>query len=190
MTARPLLTETDYEFAAKSLGVPIAAVKAVALVESRGSGFLANGEPKILFERHKFSQWTDGKYDKTHPDISNPNWGGYGPESAQHKRLQRAVALDRDAALKSTSFGLFQILGENYRECGFSTVQGFVNAMYAGEPDQLEALTNFIKSNPKMWQALKDKNWTGFARRYNGSQFAKNNYHTKLERAYLNFGGR
>lgn len=189
MIERAKLTEPDFKAASSKLGVPVATVQAVAAVESRGAGFLSNGEPKILFERHKFSLHTGGKFDKSHPDISNPVAGGYGPESAQHKKLQRAVSLDRDAALKSASWGMFQILGENYRQAGFSTLQGFVNAMYAGEPEHLQALVNFIKADKKMWDALKNKDWAGFARRYNGPAYKKYNYDTKLERAYLNFGG-
>ena len=84
------LTEQDWQKAADALGVPVAAIKAVAEVEAPGSGFLASGEPRILFERHKFSRHTGGKYDASHPGISNPKRGGYGKESAQHARLQEA----------------------------------------------------------------------------------------------------
>ncbi|AZA64465.1 DUF3380 domain-containing protein [Chryseobacterium carnipullorum] len=56
------LTEQDYINAAKELGCEVAAIKAVAEVESRGSGFLSSGEPKILFERHRFYKYTNGKY--------------------------------------------------------------------------------------------------------------------------------
>ena len=50
----PSLTEADYAAAAGRLGCSVAAIKAVAKVESKGSGFLPSGEPRILFERHVF----------------------------------------------------------------------------------------------------------------------------------------
>lgn len=48
------LTETDYEEAAALIGVKKAAIKAVAAVEAAGDGFLSDGRPKILYERHIF----------------------------------------------------------------------------------------------------------------------------------------
>ena len=99
------LTEQDFKNAAKELNCEIAAIKAVAEVESKSDGFLPTDEPVILFERHIFSKLTKGLFDKSHPNISNPTPGGYGTVSQQHKRLQAAVALDRNAALMSASWG-------------------------------------------------------------------------------------
>lgn len=181
---KPRLTEEDFKAAAQSLGVPVAAIKAVAEVEAPGPGFLPSGEPRILFERHKFHRHTNGRYDRTHPNISNPRWGGYGKESAQHGRLQQAVALEREAALKSASWGKFQILGENFAQAGFATLQGFINAMYASEADQLEAFVNFIRADPNLHKALKNRDWRNFARIYNGSAYAVHGYHTRLAAAY------
>src|SRR5690554_4118721 len=47
-----LLGEDDIIRAAQALGVEPAAIKAVNEVESRGRGFLPDGRPVILFERH------------------------------------------------------------------------------------------------------------------------------------------
>ncbi|NJM92326.1 MAG: N-acetylmuramidase family protein [Rhodospirillaceae bacterium] len=74
---------------------------------------MPNRRPKILFERHIFHQRTNGKFDATHPDISHPKWGEYGKASAQYDRLGRAMALDRQAALESASWGLPQVMGFN-----------------------------------------------------------------------------
>lgn len=65
------LTEQGYIDAAKELGCEVAAIKAVAEVESRGLGFLPTGEPKILFECHRFFKYTYGKYAISNPDICN-----------------------------------------------------------------------------------------------------------------------
>lgn len=181
---KPKLSEADYVRAAASLGVDVAAVKAVCEVEAPGGGFLSTGEPVILFERHKFSQATGGRFDRSHPDISNPKRGGYGKTSAQHGRLARAAELDRNAALKSASWGRFQIMGSNHKAAGHKTLQGFINAMYAGEPEQLDAFVAFIKSDPNLLRALRSGNWALFAYRYNGPAYAENDYDTKLAAAY------
>ena len=192
MSATPpkRLTDAAFADAAAALGVDDAAIRAVAQVESIGRGFLPTGEPVILFERHVFSWLTQGRFDKDYSDVSNRVPGGYGTKSEQHERLQRAGALDRDAALQSASWGLFQVMGFNYRQCGFSRLQGFINAMYAGEPEQLAATIRFIRANPKMHAALQARDWARFAAAYNGPAYKKNAYDKKLAAAYKQHGGR
>lgn len=189
VAAKPTLTEADFERAARALGVAVAAIKAVTEVEAPKGGFLATGEPTILFERHKFRQYTGGKWDKQHPDLSNRTPGGYGPVSAQHGRLQRAAELDRDAALKATSWGRFQILGVNHVQAGFAKLQDFINAMYRGEGAQLDAFVSFIKADTALHAALKACDWARFARGYNGPTYAKNQYDKKLAAAFKKYGG-
>lgn len=175
--------------AAQRLGVDPASVKAIISIESPKGAFLPSGEPPILFERHKFSKHTQGRYDAKYPDISNPQWGGYGKESAQHARLQKAAALDRDAALKSASYGAFQILGENYAQAGFKTIQDFVNAMYESEEAQLGAFVEFIRNDARLLRALRRKDWAGFSSLYNGPAYKTHHYDTRLAEAYSTFKG-
>lgn len=179
-----LLTKEDLARNAKALGVPVAAIQAVLTVEAPRGGFQADGQVSILFERHKFSKLTGGRFDKSHPDLSNKVRGGYGKYSEQHGKLQRAVELDRDAALMATSWGKPQILGENFREAGCKTLQDFINQMHENEGSQLDLMAAFIKANPKRLKALQSLDWTEFARLYNGSAFRENAYHTKLAAAY------
>lgn len=176
-------TEQD---AANELGVPLAAVKAIAEVESNGSGMQADGAPKILFEAHHFSRLTNGAFDKSHPNISSKKWNRalYKGGAAEHTRLDEAVKLNRDAALQSASWGRFQIMGFNFKRLGYPTVQAFVNDMYAGEAGQLRAFTKFIKSDAALNNALRALNWQEVARRYNGAGYAANQYDKKLAAAY------
>jgi peptidoglycan hydrolase-like protein with peptidoglycan-binding domain len=48
------LADRDILAVANDLGVEVAAIKAVYVIESRGKGFLPDGRPKILFEGHIF----------------------------------------------------------------------------------------------------------------------------------------
>jgi LysM repeat protein len=183
------ITESDWRRAAKALGVDVAAIKAVADVEAAGGGFLSNGEPKILFEAHQFSRFTGGRYDASHPDISSHKWNRrlYKGGAAEHTRLQKAAALNETAALKSASWGKFQIMGSNYKAAGYSNVESFAKAMRTSEGKQLDAFVNFIKSNQAMHRALKSHNWSTFARLYNGPGYAQNHYDTKIGQAYIKF---
>jgi len=68
------LSESDYQDIAKELGCKVAAIKAVADVESSGDAFFSNGKPKILYEAHIFSRYTNHIYDQSHPSISSRHW--------------------------------------------------------------------------------------------------------------------
>ena len=178
------LTNKDITNAAKNIGCDEAAIRAVVDVESRGNGFLSSGEPVILFEGHVFHRLTGGKYSTIeNHNISHPAWLRKYYRQDQHQRLQKASALDRDAALKSASWGLFQIMGFNHKSAGFRNLQDFINAMYHSEGRQLEAFVNFIKSEG-IAKHLISKNWSEFARRYNGKSYKANRYDTRLQKAY------
>ena len=102
------LSEEGLKDAGKALGVELPALWAVMIVETKGCGFLPDRRPLILFERHWFRKLTNGKFDSAAPDLSNPVWGGYGASGAyQHERLERAIKLDRQAALAGSSWGLW-----------------------------------------------------------------------------------
>lgn len=162
------LLEVDYQRAAMDLLCEVNAIKAVCTIEAPRGFFNPDGSPVILYERHYFHRLTGGRYDKAWPTLSNPSPGGYGKYSEQHKKLQLAVELDRDAALQSVSWGGFQIMGANYKRAGFKTLQAFVNAMYAGAEEHLDAFVAFIRSDPKLLAAIRAHDWYTFAERYNG----------------------
>lgn len=180
------LTDKALHDAAKSLNVELAVIRAVDEVESRGAGFLPDGHVKILFERHKFHQFTKGKYDTSHPNISNSKPGGYSSAKSQYARFSRAFELDKEAAMKSASWGRYQIMGFNYADAGFGSVGSFVDAMKTGEDAQLKAFVNIIRS----WglaPELREHQWASFARQYNGPKYRRNKYDEKLAAAYAKF---
>ena len=169
------------------MGIKAAELWAVLTVETSGCGFLPDRRPKILFERHIFSRETGSRFDASNPDISNGTPGGYGPGGAnQYDRLDRALALDREAALRSTSWGIGQVMGFNAEIAGYSDVETLVNAMTVSEDEQLRAMTGEIIHN-SLHRALGAHDWPAFARGYNGSDYAKNNYDTRLAAAYQKY---
>lgn len=54
-------------------------------------------------------------------------------------------ALDKNAALKATSWGKFQILGSNHLSAGYKDVNEFVSSLSVSEKNHLKAFVNFIK---------------------------------------------
>lgn len=170
------------EQAAEAIGCDVAAVRAVIDVESRG-GYLPDKRPKILFERHYFSRLTNRRHDASHPDISHKRFGGYKGGAREYDRLASAARLDRDAALRSASWGAFQIMGDNCKACGFADVEDFVAAMVESEDRQLQAFVGFVKAN-RLDDELRRLDWEGFARGYNGPAFRANKYDTKMAAAY------
>lgn len=187
------LTHQDYRDVAEANDLEVAHLKAVMEVESLGDGFNKLGKPVILFEGHKFHQFTDGEYsnDPANKDISYPKWTKKwytGTQEGEYARLQRAVILDIEAALKSTSWGLFQIMGFNHKKVGYDKVAEFVAAMGSDEREQLEAFIMFIKNTKRkgktLLQHLREKNWEDFAYGYNGAGYKSNKYDEKLKKAY------
>ena len=105
------MSNTGLVHACEALGAAPTDLWAVLSVETEGFGFLGDRRPQILFERHIFHKQTGGKFDAENPDISNKFPGGYAGHSGEYPRLQRALALARDAALQSTSWGIGQVMG-------------------------------------------------------------------------------
>lgn len=173
-----------YARAATQLGVDEQAIRAVAQVETMKQPFLSTGHPTVLFERHKFHHFTGGAFDQAAPDLSNPSPGGYGSVSGQPARLARAKALDKTAAIKSASWGQFQIMGFNYAAAGYGSPQQFERAMRTTELEHLEAFVSFVGANPGILNALRLHNWPAFAYGYNGPAYATNHYDLKMDQAY------
>lgn len=182
------LTRNDFERAAERLDVDVPSIRAVDEVESAGRGFLKNGEPKILFEAHWFSRFTDGKYDNDYPNISSPKWDQslYKGGTKEHDRLSKAADLNRTAALKSASWGRYQIMGFNWKDCKYESLQEFINGAYEGEGEHLNAFVRFIETQ-NLAKPLRNKDWATFARRYNGPGYKQNNYDTRLQKAYQKY---
>jgi hypothetical protein len=180
------LTQAGLDRALERLGAEAPDLWSVLTVETRGCGFLANRRPLILFERHIFRRRTGGLYDATHPSISSSTPGGYFGGIREYGRFEEALALDRTAALESTSWGIGQVMGFNSTAAGFPSADEMVTAMAGGEDAQLSAMANFLCAH-QLHEALADHDWVAFARGYNGPDFARNQYAERLLAAFSAF---
>jgi len=189
------ISDAQWTRLANRLQVELAALRAVAEVESSGSGFLPapDRRPKILFEGHVFHRLTAGRHSASHPDLSYPRWDRSrysGSLAGEWKRLDKAAALEPAAAMQSASWGAFQIMGFNYALCGFDSVGRFVECQASGADGQLEAFANLLsRPGSPLLPPLRRKDWARFASLYNGPGYRQNRYDEKLAAAYARHAG-
>lgn len=180
------------------IGIEPASALAVLCVESGGAGFWKEGKCLIRFENHLFySQWgrrNPGTFNKHFRfsygakwrghyfrEKSTDNWKGFhGNQAKEWDVLEFARKLDDTAALNSISMGAPQILGLNCKNIGYDNVQDmFVNF---NKDIRYHIISLFDFFSPAMIRHLKNRNFVGFARYYNGGGQA--NTYGKWIKAY------
>jgi len=190
-----ILTHNHYCAAAKELKCSVAAIRAVFRVESKEGGFDSDGRLIILFERHKFYQFTGGKF-STLTDICNKKPGGYtNRNSSEWNRFEKASLCDPRAAVLSTSWGRPQIMGFNANLAGYLTPEDMVEDFVTGEPAQLGAFVRIVQAfdlddelqrvSVAKSKLARMQEWHRFARVYNGKNYEINKYPERLEAAFV-----
>lgn len=170
--------------------------------ETSGSGFDKSGRPKMLFEPHVFYRnlppKSAARTKAVRAGLAYAKWGAQPYPRDSYPRLIEAIAIDETAALKSASWGMAQVLGENFKAAGYPRVQDMVRAMMADEENHLLAAVNFIKANGidvelRKIAALKRPTTAAdcvpIVKPYNGPGYAKNNYHVKFAAAHNKWRG-
>lgn len=194
------LQDRDYQQAAQRLNISELAIRVFGAVEGLGRGFLPDGRPKILFERHRMYFYLKQKYGEEcakqkmaqFPNIVNTTLGGYVGNSGEYARLEQAKQMDEDCALMSCSWGQFQIMGENYKALGYASIQEFVKQQYQNETNQLEAFLRFVETKTGqignktfgLLEALQKENWDVVFTLYNGSSYKKMGYQSKFQKQW------
>jgi hypothetical protein len=179
------------ERAAAKYAIPTAAILAVIEVESAGKIYaVVNGrnEPLIRFEGHYFDRRVvkiaqararlQGLASPKAGAVKNP-----ASQAARWKLLERAAALDKQAAYESTSWGIGQVMGSHWKILGFKFVLELVETARRGVDGQLDLMMRYVEKTGLI-PALQNQNWKAFARGYNGPAYAKNAYHIKLAEAF------
>lgn len=189
-------------FASLVPGVEAAALGAVVDVESAGSGVTAAG-PLIRLEVHQlwrrvplgFRGQVDARFRVGGPkpweghrwlddegvwrDLHQPGTSGQILEWAAYRC---AVAIHPESAVLATSWGLAQILGTHWQECGFASPAAFVNGQ-STEAGQIASFAALVTNTPAFLAALRAKDWRGFAAAYNGPGKV-DDYGAKIAAAY------
>lgn len=191
------LTDARIAEIARENGIHPAALLAVKLIESgTKSGFLDSGKPQILFEGHVFYKYLKAnvksldmnKLCAQYPNIVYPKWdkSKYFGGEKEWARLEQARKINMKYANYAASWGMFQVMGFNYKTCGCKSIDEFVEKMCTSQEQQLLLTLNFLK-NSNLIVPLQKRQWATFAKGYNGPGFAQNKYHIKLQAAYNNY---
>jgi hypothetical protein len=168
-----------------------ALLAALIEVESAGRIFAevdGRREPLIRFEGHYFYRRLthDKRVEALKAGLASPNAGGVRNPRSQAARwalLERAAKLDTEAAYESSSWGVGQVMGANWRALGFENVFDFVSEARSGLRGQLRLVLAFLETHDLL-EPLRNRDWQRFARGYNGPAYARNGYHLKLALAY------
>jgi peptidoglycan hydrolase-like protein with peptidoglycan-binding domain len=181
----------DYGRIGKEIGVGEDELKAFIEVESRGKGFDEEGRPIILTEPHVFYRNLPRakRAEAVKKGLAYPKWGSKPyprTQDARYEWLEKAMEIDSSAALKACSWGLTQILGENYKAAGYDSVEEMVTSFMDDEENHLLACVNFLETHG-LDDDLRAHRWEAVARGYNGAGYRKNKYHTKLKAAYAKY---
>lgn len=171
------VNDSDISKLANELGCHPADLEAIAKVESGGFGWFADGRIKILFEKHWFYKFLSGAKQTraVSEGLARKAWvspanGGYKDQSnaaACYRLLEKAIAIDEEAAFKSVSIGTFQIMGFNHQLCGFPSAKAMWIAFVDSEAAQLRAFANFLKGKGLV-SALKARDFAKVEQVYNG----------------------
>lgn len=165
-------------------GLDKAALLAFITVETGGAGF-AGGKLIIQFEPSWFRKTApyapSGKWSVNKVDVQSKEWAAFND----------AFALNPEAAMKSTSIGLGQIMGFHYKRLGFNSVGEMWDDAKKGLKNQVNQLVKFIKTDSRLLQALNQKDWHKLACGYNGSGYralaaklGREPYDISLKKAY------
>ena len=162
--------------AANALGIPVEVIQTIEAVESGGRPSAIRFEPH-LFLRHRPSLSLDIPFTK------GPRGFSVKRSETDQSAFEHAFGLDPEAAVKSTSWGLYQVLGSHLLKA-YGDAQLGVDSFYANPLEaSYKMLVSWFKANRKALECAREKDWEGLARRYNGpGNVAK--YSVALEREY------
>lgn len=178
--------------AAKARGFDAAAVAAIVEVESMGAGLAPDGRPVILYEPHiAYRVAQPGAREMlVSAGLARPKWVKDYPASqaARWNQFDRCAKIaGRDVAIQATSWGLGQVLGLNWRSCGFASPADF-EAMQATEAGQVETMLRYLEG-ADLFGAIQARDWAAIARSYNGPAYRANRYDERMEAAYRRITG-
>lgn len=182
---------------------PAAAV-AVLCVESSGMGYGPDGRVLIRFENHIFRRslpsdrlpdfdrhffigpgqpWMDHRF-RMAPTA--PWTQFHGSQALEWQAFEVARAIDPDAATRSISMGLPQVMGFNHALLGYPSARDMLAFMAADVRFQLLGLFDFVagarRDGPAL-QALRRDDFDAFATLYNGPGQAR--YYGELIAAHV-----
>jgi hypothetical protein len=183
METGKLLTNAQINELAVNNGYEYRVLRSIIKVESGQHGFHpVTGKIIIRFEPSWFKRLCkDWAAETTHTAWQSNK---AGDQAAEWKAFNSAFAVNADAAMKSTSIGMMQIMGLHYAETGFKKVGEMWDYAKESEYNQVLLAIRWIKTVRPLDLAIKNKDWKKIAYYYNGENYRAFCYDTRLLLAY------
>ena len=167
-----LITTIKQAVATTKTLIPLPRLLAFIEVESGGRGFGDTGKLILQYEPLVFSKATGiprstlnkYKWDENTVDVQSKEWEAFN----------EAFSINPEEAMKSTSWGLPQIMGFNHKQAGYASVGDMLDDFKRGELQQVCALIRFIEANKKLYKAVMEGDYETVSSIYNGA------YHRQL----------
>lgn len=175
----------DYRYAQERLEARASMTAATAHVESLQQPFSEAGDPIARIEKHVWNRHAFN--DRARKEIGAIKVLNPADQAKRWENFNYLFSVDPLAAVKSTSFGAFQIMGFNHAACGFEDPLAFLDGMQAGAGAQTLAFCRFIEASPALHGAMKRRDFPTYARHYNGKGYERNKYDIKIRTAERRF---
>lgn len=183
------ITDTQIAEIARNNGLTFAQLKAFIVVESGGRGFdEKTGKILIQFEPSWYRKLTGyaptGAWSVNKVEVQSKEWIAFND----------AFKKNHTAAMEATSIGMPQIMGFHWKRLGYSSVDAMWDDFKRGEYQQVLALVRFIKTDARLYKALKSCDWHTVATIYNGAAYkemakkwGREPYNISMEKAYKKY---
>lgn len=146
-THAPAISPLQEQTFAARLGGTVRQLRAAAKTESNGGGYLNDGHPKILWERHYAARRINGEI----TDLADFTPGGYSLDADRDgindswEHLADFAMIYPQFAFECASFGKFQIMGAWAQKLHYSHSLEFVWSMRESEAGHYEAFVRYIE---------------------------------------------
>ena len=196
------ISDEMYEKLADDINVDEGILFAIAKQETKKESFIQLSPKKatILLERHyvynllkkKFGSNKANECQKEDSTLCNSKVtekGGYGKSKEQLDRLEKVKKWDNDIAVKSCSWGKFQVMGVYIEKIKlYKDADEFEKAMNLCEVQHFQFFKSYLIDviGDNIIKAMRGKNWEKIAELYNGKNWKKTNpdYATNLKKYY------
>lgn len=162
--------------AAAELEMPIEVLLTIEAVESGGRASAQRFEPHVFIRKRP-------DLEEQIPFTRGPRGYSVTRSETDKAAFEYAFNLDSKAAVESTSFGLYQVLGGHLIKIYGSPESGVDNFYSDPTTVSYKLLISWFRASPRALRAAKEKNWKVLARRFNGPGQVPH-YSAALQREY------
>lgn len=184
------ISEADIVRLARANGIPPYLALACAYKETADlEGSYSSGALNALYEDHVAYRNTNGAIRQRLTDnkLAAKGWRDLPYPSSPYPAIDKCVAIAGvEVAALSSSWGMYQLLGENYAMLGFETAADMVAWLAISEINQFLGWIKFIDAT-NIRHKLIAEDWDGYSLAYNGKAYKSHNYHKKLQALAVKF---